>query len=135
MDREQWLKEITYKATRSSGSGGQHVNKVATKVELYFNIPLSNALTQEEITLLLMNLGSKLTKDGVLILYCDESRSQHRNKQLVTERCEAIILNNLVVKKERKATKPPKKSVQKRLDIKKQTSQKKELRKKPDQEI
>ena len=135
MDREQWLKEITFKATRSSGSGGQHVNKVATKVELYFNIPLSNALSQEEISLLLINLGSKLTKEGVLILHCDDTRSQYRNKQLVTNRCESMIKDNLVIGKKRKATKPTKQSVQKRLDKKKITSHKKEMRKKPDQEI
>ncbi|MCB0474155.1 MAG: aminoacyl-tRNA hydrolase, partial [Flavobacteriaceae bacterium] len=122
------------KAIRSSGAGGQHVNKVSSKVELTFDIENSSALSAEQKQVLINKLSSRLTKDHVLILYCDESRSQHKNKELVTERCIKLIKQSLRTPKKRKATRPTKSSIQKRLKFKKRISIKKENRKSPDLE-
>lgn len=130
MNKEQILKELTFKAVRSSGAGGQHVNKVSSKVELTFVIESSEGLTEEEKELLLKNLSNRLSKDNLLTLSSQESRSQHRNKELVIERFFNLLEEALVVPKVRKATKPKKTAVAKRLDTKKQHAEKKENRKK-----
>ena len=83
MIAENLIKELNFKAVRSSGAGGQHVNKVSSKIELYFDLLNAAELTSEEKELLLKNLQPKLTKEGVLLLNCDESRSQHKNKEIV----------------------------------------------------
>jgi ribosome-associated protein len=129
---ENLLKELKFKAVRSSGAGGQHVNKVASKVELIFDFQNSIELTEEEKELLLKNLQSKFTKDGLLLLNCDESRSQHQNKELVIKRFIQLITNGLKIPKKRKATKPSKSSIQKRLDKKKKLAYKKAFRRKPE---
>lgn len=132
MITENLIKELNFKAVRSSGAGGQHVNKVSSKIELYFDLPNSAELTSEEKELLLKNLQPKLTKQGVLLLNCDESRSQHKNKEIVIKRFLEIIYNGLKIPKKRKATKPSKSSIQKRLDKKKKLAYKKALRNKPE---
>jgi len=132
MITENLIKELNFKAVRSSGAGGQHVNKVSSKIELYFDLPNSAELTPEEKELLLKNLQPKLTKQGVLLLNCDESRSQHKNKEIVIKRFLEIIYNGLKIPKKRKATKPSKSSIQKRLDKKKKLAYKKALRNKPE---
>jgi ribosome-associated protein len=132
MNAENLIKELKFKAVRSSGAGGQHVNKVSSKVELFFDLQNSIELSSEEKEILLKNLRSKLTKEGVLLLNCDESRSQHKNKGIVIERFLQIIINGLKVPKKRKATKPSKSSIQKRLDKKKKTAFKKAFRRKPE---
>ena len=132
MMAENLIKELKFKAIRSSGAGGQHVNKVSSKVELFFDLQNSNELSLVEKELLFKNLQSKLTKEGVLLLNCDESRSQHKNKGIVIERFLQIIINGLKVPKKRKATKPSKSSIQKRLDKKKKTAFKKAFRRKPE---
>lgn len=132
MDREQLLKELKFKAVRSSGAGGQHVNKVASKVELIFDLKNSNGFTDEETTLLLKNLKTRLTKEQILLLQCSESRSQHKNKEIVIERFFEIITNGLKVPKKRKSTKPSKASIQKRLEQKKLQAIKKTSRKRVD---
>lgn len=130
MNKEKLHIELQFKAIRSSGAGGQHVNKVASKIELTFDIATSNGLSNEEKELLYKNLATKLTKENVLILTCQESRSQHRNKELVTERFFNVIAKNLIIPKVRKKKKPSKLARQKRLDAKKRVSEKKESRKK-----
>ena len=132
MDTEIIIQELQFKAIRSSGAGGQHVNKVSSKVVLSFSVENSNGLSSEEKELIVKNLKSKLTKEGVLILQCDESRSQHKNKELVIDRFLKLITNGLKVPKKRKATKPSKSSVQKRLDKKKKVAFKKAFRRKPE---
>jgi len=132
MITENLIKELNFKAVRSSGAGGQHVNKVSTKIELYFDLLNAAELTSEEKELLLKNLQPKLTKEGVLLLNCDESRSQHKNKEIVIKRFLEIIYNGLKIPKKRKATKPSKSSIQKRLDKKKKLAYKKALRNKPE---
>jgi len=132
MIAENLIKELNFKAVRSSGAGGQHVNKVSSKIELYFDLLNSVELSSEEKELLLKNLQSKLTKEGVLLLNCDESRSQHKNKEIAIKRFLEIIYNGLKVPKKRNATKPSKSSIQKRLDKKKKLAYKKALRNKPE---
>ena len=83
MNEETIIRELQFKATRSSGAGGQHVNKVSSKIELSFNLKNSKVLSEKQKQLLLKNLATRLTKEGVLVLFCDESRSQHKNKQLI----------------------------------------------------
>ena len=80
MDKERIIQELDFKAVRSSGAGGQHVNKVSSKVELYFNVTASNALSENEKERIYSKIGNRLTKDNMLILYSDESRSQHKNQ-------------------------------------------------------
>lgn len=132
MDQNILLSELNYKAIRSSGAGGQNVNKVASKVVLTFDLKNSLALTDEEKELATKKLKSKLTLDGILILNCDEDRSQLKNKAIVTKRFIEIIQKSLVVPKERKATKVPKSVVEKRLKDKFSVSEIKQNRKKPD---
>lgn len=131
MDKGQLIKELQFKAVRSGGAGGQHVNKVSTKIELAFDLVNSLAFLDTEKERLLDKLESRLTNDGMLLLQCDETRSQARNKELVIRRFLKVIENGLKVPKKRKATKPSKASVEKRLKAKKLTSQKKAGRGKP----
>ncbi len=132
MDRAKIIQELKFKAVRSSGAGGQHVNKVATKIELSFDINASDALSDPEKERVVLQLGHRLTKENILHLQCDESRSQHKNKALVIKRFIEILAEALKVPKKRKATKPSKASVEKRLKHKKKAAQKKANRTKPD---
>jgi ribosome-associated protein len=132
MNTEALIKELIFKAVRSSGAGGQHVNKVSSKVELLFDVSNSLEFTDEQKQLLLKNLSAKLTKENVLLLSCDESRSQHKNKEIVIKRFLTLIKKGLIVPKKRKATKPTKSSIQKRLDKKKNIALKKVSRRKPE---
>lgn len=123
--------EITYKATRSSGAGGQHVNKVSSKVILYFNILSSDALSENEKNRLLNHFKSKVNSEGVLQLSSEESRSQFRNKALVTARFIDLIAEGLKVKKVRHQTKPKRSAIVKAKKTKQQHSEKKARRSKP----
>ena len=134
MDIEKIIRELRFKAIRSGGAGGQHVNKVSSKVVLFFDIMRSKYLTDEEKDILSKNLQSKLTKDKLLILNCDESRSQHKNKEIITSRFVNLISNGLKIPKVRRITKPSKSSIQKRLEAKKKLGVKKAYRKRPDLE-
>lgn len=131
MDVEVLNNELQFKAVRSSGAGGQNVNKVSSKVELTFNLEASNGLSDEEKERLKTNIGNRLTKDNLLLMQCDESRSQHKNKELVIKRFFELLEEGLIIPKERKATKVPKAVVKKRLKAKRQTSEKKANRKPP----
>ena len=131
MNLERIAQELHYKAVRSSGAGGQHVNKVATKVELHFHVDNSQGLTVEEKTRLKLKLKNRISKEGILQLQCDEARSQFKNKGLVTARFFDLLKKALAVAKKRKATKPSKRSVEKRLENKKKAAQKKANRKRP----
>ncbi|KIA87256.1 alternative ribosome rescue aminoacyl-tRNA hydrolase ArfB [Flavobacterium sp. AED] len=131
MEREKIISELNFKAVRSSGAGGQNVNKVSSKVVLTFDLKNSQALTEEEKLLLETKLSSRLTTDLVLILNCDEDRSQLKNKEIVIKRFLEIIKNGLIVPKERKPTKIPKSIIRKRIKDKKSVSEVKKNRKKP----
>jgi ribosome-associated protein len=126
------IQELQFKAVRSSGAGGQHVNKVSTKIELSFDLPNSKALSDIEKERILSKLENRLTKENILLMQCDESRSQHKNKELVIKRFLDLIKNALKVAKKRKKTKPSRGAIEKRLRAKKKSSQKKANRSKPD---
>jgi len=131
MQKEIILIEITYKATRSSGAGGQHVNKVASKITAFFDLNNSQGLSDREKERLLKKLASRLSKDGVLQINAEESRSQFRNKALATERLINLLTESLVRPKVRRATKPTKGSKLRKLKSKAKQSEKKSRRQKP----
>ena len=132
MEIQKIISELQYKAVRSSGAGGQNVNKVSSKVVLTFDLKKSQALSEEEKVLLQTNLLSRLTSDLILILNCDEDRSQFKNKEIVTKRFLELIKKGLFVPKTRKATKIPKSVIKKRIKDKKNLSDRKQSRRKPD---
>ncbi len=130
MEAEKIISELHFKAVRSSGAGGQNVNKVSSKVVLTFDVKQSQALTDEEKELLQTNLASRLTTEFVLILNCDEDRSQIKNKEIVIKRFLELVKKALIIPKERKATKIPKSVIRKRIKDKKNISDIKKSRKK-----
>ena len=131
MNKETIYKELHFKAVRSSGAGGQHVNKVSSKVELYFDLASSEAFNEKEKQLLLKNLSNRINKEGVIKIYSSESRSQHTNKEKVVKRLFKIIEKGLIVPKKRRPTKMSRAQKIKRLDNKTKHATKKILRKKP----
>lgn len=134
MDVEKIISELNFKAVRSSGAGGQNVNKVSSKVVLSFDLNASQALSDDEKKLLKENIPARLTSENILILNCDEDRSQLKNKEIVTKRFLEIIKNGLYVPKVRKATKVPKSVIKKRIKDKKNVSELKQSRRKPNLE-
>ncbi|MDP2161850.1 MAG: alternative ribosome rescue aminoacyl-tRNA hydrolase ArfB [Flavobacterium sp.] len=132
MDSEKIISEVTFKAVRSSGPGGQNVNKVSSKVVLSFDLLASKSITEEEKTVLSEKLKTKLTAESILILTCDGDRSQLKNKEIVTKRFLKLIQNALVIPKKRKPTKIPRSVIEKRIKEKRNTSELKQNRKKPD---
>ena len=134
MHEDRIRKEITYSAVPSGGPGGQHANKVSSKVILRFDIPGSEALTLEEKELLLTSLATKLNAEGHLLLSCDESRSQHQNKEIVTKRFLEVLQSAVAPKKKRIPTKAGKATKARRMEKKKKQAFKKALRRKPDLE-
>lgn len=128
------ISELHFKAVRSSGAGGQNVNKVSSKVVLIFDLQHSQALSEDEKKVLKTNLASRLTTDFVLILNCDEDRSQIKNKEIVIKRFLQLIKKALIIPKERKPTKIPKSVIRKRIKDKKNISDIKKSRKKPNLE-
>ena len=131
MNKEILFNELEFKAVRSSGAGGQHVNKVSSKVELSFNVLLSEGLTDDEKTTLHKNIKNRLSKESVLLLSSGETRSQHRNKELVIKRFFELITSSLIKKKIRKPSKPTKASIKRKAENKRRNALKKSLRKKP----
>ncbi|MEJ1221398.1 alternative ribosome rescue aminoacyl-tRNA hydrolase ArfB [Sediminicola sp. 1XM1-17] len=131
MDKDAIIKELEFKAVRSSGAGGQHVNKVSTKVELYFDVAASSALSENEKERVYTKLKNRLTNEKVLLLYGGVSRSQHKNKALVVKKFLELMRSALTVAKKRRPTKPKRSAVEKRLKLKLKNAQKKSLRGKP----
>ena len=127
---KQLKQELIFVVSRSSGPGGQNVNKVNSKVTVKFNVKNSMVLTPEEKEIVLMKLGSKLTTDGELIVSAQESRSQLDNKEAALQKFEKLLTKAFEKKKARKPTKPSKNAVQKRINSKKQHSEKKQWRQK-----
>ena len=132
MDKQQILSELTFKAVRSSGAGGQNVNKVSSKVVLNFNVENSKGLSEEEKPLVFSKISTRLTKENILILNCDEDRSQLKNKSIVIKRFFDLITQSLHIEKIRKATKIPKSVIRKRLKDKKTVSEVKKNRRRPE---
>jgi len=124
-------KEFTFRMSRSSGKGGQHVNKVSTRVELLFDVFNSESFSAEEKALIQKNLLAIISQNGVLQIASQSSRSQLRNKEDAAEKFFQKIEKALLIEKPRKKTKKPKALNEKRLKEKRIQAEKKEGRKKP----
>lgn len=122
------IEEITFRTSRSSGKGGQNVNKVETRVEAMLNVTGSNALTPAEKQLLALRLRNRISKEGILAVDCQESRSQVRNKQMAVEMLLRLIHRALTVQKRRIATKMSAGAKQQRMNQKRQQGEKKARR-------
>jgi ribosome-associated protein len=126
------LKEVRFKASLSGGKGGQNVNKVSTKIELYW-IPSESKLVEEDVKqILLTKLASKLSQEGELRVVCEEDRSQLKNKEKAIEKFHKLLTACFKVQKKRTATKPTRSSVRKRLDGKSKQKTIKANRRKPE---
>jgi len=123
-------KELTFTTSRSSGPGGQNVNKVNTKVTLNLDVTHSQILTPEEKEIILRKLATKITTEGILVITSQDKRSQLQNKEATIEKLEQWMKKAFEKRKARKATKPGKAAVQKRIDKKKKASEKKQWRRK-----
>ena len=130
METEKILKEVRFHTTRSSGPGGQHVNKVETKVELRFDITNSKALNDAEREMLTAFCQGKLTKEGILILSNQNSRFQLANKEEVIRQFLLLLSNAFKPRKKRKAVKPLVADRLERIKNKKLNAEKKALRQK-----
>lgn len=124
--------EFVFTATRSSGPGGQNINKLNTKVEMRFNITTSTFLSEYEKTLLLINLKNRINSDGELIIVSQTERTQIKNRNKVIDRFFTLVAKALTQKPVRKITEPTKKSKDKRLKEKLIKSYKKRMRSKPE---
>ena len=129
MKKEIIKSELKMKAARSSGSGGQHVNKVATKVEIHFNINNSKGLEEEEKSRLTDKLSNRITNAGILIIKCQQTRSQLKNKELAINKLFKLLKKGLYIKPIRKKKRISKNQNAKRLKNKREHSEKKALRK------
>ena len=129
MKREIIKSELKMKTARSSGSGGQHVNKVSTKVELHFHVNNSKGLEEEEKWRLNNKLANRITNAGILIIKCQQTRSQLKNKELAINKLFKLIKKGLYVKPIRKKRGISKNQNAKRLKNKRVHSEKKALRK------
>lgn len=127
-------REIVFSASRSSGPGGQHVNKTSTRITLAFGVEESQVLTDDQKNLIRRRLSGRIGKDGLLKVHSGETRSQFANKELAKRRLAELIRDALKRPKKRTRTKPTLASKQRRLNLKKQAGQKKRLRQKPGNE-
>ena len=116
------LDELRFAASRSSGPGGQHVNKTDTRVELRWRLADSRALTDAQRARLLDRLAGRINRDGELVMTCSTERSQRRNRDLVLARFAAVVRAALARQRPRRPTAPSPGSAQRRLDQKKRRS-------------
>ncbi|WP_375582392.1 alternative ribosome rescue aminoacyl-tRNA hydrolase ArfB [Cyclobacterium xiamenense] len=120
--------ELSFQASRSSGPGGQNVNKVNSKILLKFNVPESRLLDAHERNLLMKKWASKLDNEGTIVIQAQESRSQLQNKAIALRKFYALVEAAFQQKKLRKATRPSKRAIEKRLKTKRMQAEKKQLR-------
>lgn len=127
---EKILPELTFKTSRSSGAGGQNVNKVETKVEVLWNILDSQNVSEEIKQKLLERLARKTNKNAEISLSCDTSRSQATNKEKAIEKLKRLLQNALKERKKRVVTQPTKASKEKRQKSKEKRAEIKQTRSK-----
>ena len=132
IDHTSLIKEVFFNTSRSGGAGGQHVNKVESRVSLYWNPFLSKVITERQRERLKHKFANRLSKDGYLQLDASDTRSQSKNKEIVIDRFLTLIERSLEVEKKRIPTRVPKSEILERLDRKKKNTQKKSLRGKID---
>ncbi len=125
---KDFTSELTYKTSRSSGAGGQNVNKVETAVTVLWDIPASAFFSDEEKDLIFRKLKNRISQQGILQLTSSEHRTQLLNKKQAVLRLREIVASALFLPKARKPTKPGKAKIEKRLEAKKRLSQKKDDR-------
>lgn len=125
--------ELTLDAITGSGPGGQHVNRSATRIALQWNVRTTRALRDEQRALVLARLASRLDSDGALRIVAGEYRSQQQNRRAAIDRLVQLLARALVVQKPRKATKPTRGSVERRLTEKRQRSEIKKRRRSDDE--
>ncbi|MDX9811476.1 MAG: alternative ribosome rescue aminoacyl-tRNA hydrolase ArfB [Bacteroidales bacterium] len=121
-------RNVVYSGSRSSGPGGQNVNKVNTRIELRLDIVNSPMFSEEEKTLILTRLKRRINSAGELLLTSQSERTQQKNREAVTERLYRLLADALTVRPERKSTLPTVSSREERLEVKKRHSQIKKLR-------
>ena len=115
--------ELITQVSTSSGAGGQHVNKTSTKVTLKWNIETSTSIKEAHKNRLKHKLANKINKKNELVIHCEQTRSQHKNHQIVREKLVSILQQALHKPKKRKATRPTKSSIERRLKSKKKRSE------------
>lgn len=120
--------ELSYRASRAGGPGGQHVNTSSTRVELVWDVAASPSLTEAQRARIQEKLANRISQEGLLLLSEGGSRSQHQNKEAVTARLEELLREALFVPKPRRKTRVPRASRERRLRAKKQRAETKRLR-------
>jgi ribosome-associated protein len=126
--------EIVFNTSRSSGSGGQNINKVETKVELRFGLNASVLLDDAEKVKIREKLKNQINQENELLVVCQESRSQLKNKELALKKFKELLTSALTVQKKRKPTKPTLEKIEKRLKTKRINAEKKATRARPVQD-
>ena len=130
MDFKTILSEIIIKATRSGGKGGQNVNKVSTRIQLFYDVVNSNGISDEEKKLIQHKLKNKLSDEGVLLIDVQEDRTQLGNKKIALKKIEEVLTNALKKNKKRIKTLASAGAKRKRIEGKKMQGEKKQLRQK-----
>ena len=132
IDEDKLKNELKFRTSRSSGPGGQSVNKLSTKVELLFDVWNSKVLSEKQKEIISEKFRNRINSERIFQLTSEETRSQLRNKELVIERFFRLLKEALIAEKKRIPIKPGKSAIEKRLKSKKIISGKKDLRKPPE---
>jgi len=131
-NQDSFIREFKFQTSRSSGPGGQHVNKVSSRVELRFNLWESQLLTYEEKNLLYRKLSSRISQEGILSIVVQADRSQLKNKQLAITKFFDLLTQAFTPVKKRRPTKPSRRARERRLKTKRLDSEKKSRRRSSD---